>query len=183
MVRGWMALAAMMSLAGCDEGALMRPDSGASSTFIALARDFEGFRDWTCFPLERPMVPVGLEGSAASVCINQLPPEGERRFPVGTILVKAIESGETPQDWVIHAMVKRGGLGFGGGTPGWEVFELRLDARERPVILWRGEGPPSGLGYGIGAPDGGVTTLVCSDCHAPAWRNDSVLNPHVRLRY
>jgi hypothetical protein len=112
-----------------------------------------------------------------------MPPEGVRRFPVGTMLVKTMEGG-TPQEWAVHAMVKRDGTyGYENSTPGWEWFELRLDADEVPVILWRGPGPPSGMGYRALFGDGGVIELVCGDCHGPAWQNDSVLNDHVRLSY
>ena len=101
---------------------------------------------------------------------------------MGTILVKTIESGP-PTEWAVHAMVKRGAdYGFPDGLAGWELFELRFDARERLVTAWRGPGPPTGLGYALPTGDGGVVTMACVDCHAARWRNDSVLNEHTRLR-
>ncbi|HJL14692.1 MAG TPA: hypothetical protein RMH99_03490 [Sandaracinaceae bacterium LLY-WYZ-13_1] len=168
---------------GCDDPAPARPDAGSDgAVFIALQRDFEGFRDWTRFAVDSDAVPVGHPPGPSFIYVNRMPPEGVRRFPVGTILIKTIESG-SPQEWAIHGMVKRSSdFAATTGLIGWELFELRFDDEERPVILWRGEGPPSGMGYA--APiDGGIAELVCSDCHAAAWTNDSVLNEHTRLAY
>ena len=175
----------LLLLAACDPppastGGL--PDAGESGVFIALTRDFEGFTDWTSFAIDDAAAPAAHPPGPSHVYINALPPEGARRFPVGTIIVKTIESGP-PEEWAIHAMVKRGSdYGVSGGIVGWELFELRFDEDQRPIVLWRGIGPPSGMGYA--APvDGGTVELVCSDCHNAAWMNDGVLNEHTRLRY
>lgn len=173
----WIALTLLIF--GCEEA----EPPPSSDVFIALTRDFTDFRSWTRFEVAAEAVPVGHPEGRAFVYVNEMPPPGERRFPVGTMLIKTIESG-APQDWAIHAMVKRGDdFGVENGTVGWEFFELRFDDEEVPVILWRGPGPPSGLGYRARGVDGGTGELVCADCHAPAWTNDSVLNEHIRLSY
>ncbi|MCB9597253.1 MAG: hypothetical protein H6719_31300 [Sandaracinaceae bacterium] len=179
------ALTVLLLLAGCDGGTTpppsgTLPDAGPGGVYIALTRDFEDFRDWQSFAIEDPTAPAAHPPGPSRVYINAMPPEGLRRFPVGTILVKTIENG-APQDWAIHAFVKRGG-DFGEGLVGWELFELRFDEDERPIILWRGAGPPSGQGY-LAPVDGGSVELVCRDCHAAGWQNDSVLNPFTRLSY
>ena len=173
----------LSSVGGCAEPAPVGPDAEtAPELFIALTRDFEGFRDWTSFAIEGAAMPVGHPPGPSFVYINALPPEGANRFPVGTILIKTIESGPV-EEWAIHAMVKRGGTyAVGDGIAGWELFELRFDAEGRLGIVWRGPGPPSGMGY-ASPLDGGVAELVCSDCHAADWMNDSVLNPFTRLSY
>lgn len=169
----------VLLLASCDEPAPTR-DAG-STVFIAFARDFTDFRSFQRFEIDEPATPVGHPPGPSFVYINALPPDGARAFPVGTMVLKTIESGP-PQEWAIHAMVKRGG-GFGTSLPGWELFELRFDDAERVVIQWRGEGPPSGMGYGLRTDAGEVVELVCSDCHAASWQNDSILNVHTRLSY
>ncbi len=170
-------------LAACDAPPQVGlPDAGPTGVYIALSRDFEGFREWPSFPVEDPAAPAAHPPGPSRVYVNAMPPEGLAEFPIGTILVKTIENG-APHEWAIHAMVKRGGgIGWPDGLYGWELFELRFDAEERPVIVWRGPGPPTGMGY-ASPIDGGLVELVCSDCHAAAWMNDSVINEHVRLRY
>lgn len=171
----------VLLLIGCESVAPSRPDGGES--FIALGRDFEGFQSWTRYEIDPLAVPIGHPEGPSFVYVNRAPTSGLTRFPVGTILIKSTEVGPY-EDWILHAMVKRGGtFNLGGGSVGWEFLELRLTSAGESVILWRGEGPPSGLGYaaiGVDAGPDGVQ-LVCNDCHAAAWQNDSVLNPFVRL--
>ena len=129
-------------------------------------------------------MPIGAAEGPTYIYVNRRAPEGARRWPVGTIVVKAIESGE-PDAWTIHAMAKRGVPFNRDGAIGWEYFELRLArGSEEPSIVWRGEGPPSGHGYAaMGRPaDAGAIPLVCDDCHAAGWHNDSVLTPAISLR-
>jgi hypothetical protein len=173
-------LVVLLVLAGCEEG---EPPPPSPEVFIALTRDFEDFRSWTRLPVEAEAVPVGHPEGPSFIYVNRMPPAGERRFPVGTMMVKTVETGDV-EDWAIHAMAKRGdGYGWENGTVGWEFFELAFDDEDEPLIVWRGPGPPSGLGYRVAGLDGGTAELVCANCHAPAWTNDSVLNDYVRLAY
>lgn len=153
------------------------PDAGAS--YIAFARDFADFRTWERIAVEGAMLPVGVAPGPTSVYANARRPRGVRRFPVGTILVKAVERG-APHEWVIHAMVKRGVPYNADGAVGWEFFELAFDeGAEAPHVVWRGTGPPSGHGYAALGRDAGSepVPLVCNDCHAAAWQTDGVLTP------
>lgn len=155
------------------------PDS-----FIAFARDFREFREWERHGVEGAMMPIGAAEGPTFIYLNRRAPEGSQRWPVGTIVVKAIESGE-PDAWTIHAMAKRGVPFNRDGAVGWEYFELRLPrGSDDPTIVWRGEGPPSGHGYAAmgRASDAGAIPLVCDDCHAAGWQNDSVLTPAISLR-
>jgi len=153
-------------------------------SFIAFARDFREFRSWERHGVEGAMMPIGAAEGPTFIYVNRRAPEGSRRWPIGTIVVKAIESGE-PDAWTIHAMTKRGVPFNRDGAIGWEYFELRFDhASDEPTIVWRGEGPPSGHGYAAmgRASDAGAIPLVCDDCHAAGWQNDSVLTPAISLR-
>lgn len=160
-----------------DEGPL--PER---ASFLAFARDFESFRRWERFPVQGAMVPTGAEPGPTFVYRNARPSAGARAYPVGTILVKTIESGP-PEDWVIHAMAKRGAPYNRDGAVGWEFFELDLDANDSLSVVWRGTSPPSGHGYGAQGRDAGVsaTTLTCNDCHAASWQTDGVLTPALSL--
>lgn len=157
------------------------PDAGA--VFIAFARDFRDFRSWEQHHVDGAMMPVGAAEGPTYVYLNRRAPEGTTRWPVGTIVVKAIQSG-APSQWTVHAMVKRGIPFNADGALGWEYFELAFpDEGDEPAVVWRGSGPPSGHGYAARGRDaGGGIPLVCDDCHAPAWRNDSVLTPAIALR-
>ncbi len=153
-------------------------------SFIAFARDFREFREWERHGVEGAMIPIGATEGPTFIYVNRRAPAGSRRWPVGTIVVKAIESGE-PDAWTIHAMAKRGVPFNRDGAIGWEYFELRFaPGSDDPTIVWRGEGPPSGHGYAAmgRAPDAGAIPLVCDDCHAAGWQNDSVLTPALSLR-
>ncbi len=163
------------------------PASAAASgeTFVAFARDFEDFRTWERIPIEGAMIPVGATPGPTAIYVNHRPPEGARRWPVGTMLVKTIENGD-PSDWVIHAMAKRGVPYNRDGTIGWEFFELRVGrASDRMQVVWRGMGPPSGHGYAARGRDAGVgaVPLVCNDCHAVAWQSDGALTPALALSH
>lgn len=154
-------------------------------TFIAMMRDFAGFSDWSRHAVQGAMLPVGVQDGPTYIYANVAPPDASR-WPVGTILVKVIESGAQPEQWTIHAMVKRGVPFNGDGAVGWEFFELSLPngLDEPPLILWRGTGPPSGHGYASATVDAGPEgiPLVCNDCHSAAWQSDGVLTPALALR-
>lgn len=160
------------------------PPAPPHEAFIAFARDFREFRRWERHAVEGAMMPLGAAEGPTYVYLNRRPPEGARRWPVGTVVVKAIESGE-PHQWTVHAMVKRGVPFNDDGAIGWEYFELSFrEGSDEPSIVWRGSGPPSGHGYAAAgrAAEADAIPLVCDDCHAPAWQNDSVLTPAIALR-
>jgi hypothetical protein len=121
-------------------------------TFIAFAPAFAEFRSWPSFHSDGPepgTQPPDILGPRTHY-INKMPPHGSAEFPVGTIVVEAMET----EPHHIVAAVKRGG-GYNGGR-NWEWFEIR----ESPVVVvWRGLGPPNGESYG-GDPNG------CNTCHA-----------------
>ena len=164
---------------GCDGPAAEPADAGPPQ-FIAIERDFADFRSWERIPIDATALPTGMSGASAAIYVWRRAPEDATRWPVGSMFVKAIEEGP-PSEWILHAMAKRGIPFNGSGTLGWEFFELSIDGADVPRILWRGEGPMSGHGYGAMQPDGGVIELVCNDCHAPAWQDDGVLTPQLSL--
>lgn len=149
--------------AGCGTST----DPAPGDTFLAFSSAFEGFRDWTAFHSDGPAPgtqPPDILGPRTEY-INELPPSGATEFPVGTIIVEAMDgSGH------IVSAVKRGG-GYNGGR-NWEWFEIR----ENPIaIVWRGLGPPNGESYG-GDPDG------CNTCHAACGAgNDLRCSPRLQL--
>jgi hypothetical protein len=156
-------------------------DGGARS-FVAFAADFGDFRAWERLPITGAMLPIGVEPGPAYVYASARAPEGQRRWPVGTILVKTIENGP-PHTWTIHAMVKRGVPYNRGGAIGWEFFELAIDEDGSMRVVWRGNGPPSGHGYAAMGRDAGTAAvpLVCNDCHGAAWQDDGALTPALSL--
>lgn len=153
-------------LLGCQTSSSERefPKSGP---FIALERDFQGFRSWSRVDLSQRAPDASTHTSPdAHEYINRLPEAGAKEFPVGTILVKSSQKPGEKLD--IFAMVKRGPGYNANGAPGWEWFELSQRPDQSFGILWRGMNPPDGQGYG-GLPAGG-----CNGCHESARKNDFV---------
>jgi hypothetical protein len=161
-----------LTLAGCHErGGPLRPLPARlpGASFIALERDFQDFRRWEriAVPERAPAQSVSHTAGRRSEYVNGRPPAGSRTFPVGTILVKEIETG-APEEHKIFAMAKRGGGYNARGAKGWEWFELK-DRRDGSLaISWRGLNAPDGESYG-GDPAGG-----CNACHDIANDNDYV---------
>lgn len=162
------------------------PDAGedAGTSFLAFADDFTNFREWERHEIAGAMLPIGAHEGPAYVYASAPPPAGAARWPVGTIMVKTVEHGP-PQQWIIHAMVKRGVPYNREGAIGWEYFELSiLEDGESMQMLWRGPGPPSGHGYSAAGSDLAPSDipLVCNDCHGSAWQSDGVLTPALAFR-
>jgi len=157
-------LAAIAVLAACGAGEPLP----TGDVFIAFSSAFEGFRSWTSFHSEGPAPgtqPPEILGPRTEY-LNEVPPGGALEFPIGTIIVEAIEDGSGH----IVAAVKRGGDYNGGRN--WEWFEIKED----PIaIVWRGVGPPNGETYG-GDPEG------CNSCHAACGAgNDLRCSPYLKL--
>ena len=157
------------------------PDAAASdaaSLFVAQPGDFAGFRAW-------PSVPLGSEPNTADppgprvAFVHGRPPSGASAYPLGAIIVKAIENSTDPTGWDLFAMAKRGGDFDPSGARGWEFFLLRLQADDRVQIVSRGsilDDPTD-----AGAAYGSVGAIFCSGCHgAPGTEaTDHVLSPQL----
>ncbi len=177
MRRSWIVLAPVLT--GCLDYALAPEDPGTPSVFIALQRDFGPLESWPTYDLgDAPL--EGHPPGHRIAHLSRTPAPNSAAFPVGTIIAKSIQPSEDPSTWLIHAMVKRGGDYNRSGAHGWEWFELQLDQRRVPVIVWRGEKPPNGENYGClasncdDAPD-------CNQCHQAAVSNDFVMSDLLRL--
>jgi hypothetical protein len=165
MTGRWLVCLSLVLCAACQRSDARKLP--AKAPFIALERDFQGFRDWVHVDLStRPAGTQTHGASEAKEFINQLPAPGSKEFPVGTILVKSTHSPTGKED--IFAMVKRGDGYNARGANGWEWFELTRRSDASYGILWRGLNPPDGQGYG-GLPSGG-----CNGCHQGADKNDFV---------
>jgi hypothetical protein len=167
--------AAALPFLGCGAG--QGPDEGTSqaATYIAFERSFLEFRSWPShhFIATEPTAGDVHTSGPRTEYINTQPPTGSVAFPLGTIIVKEIESDDLHRTF---AMVKRGGTFNVTGAIAWEWFEL-YDVDTHPKILWRGVGPPSDKVYG-GDPNTG-----CNGCHAAANGNDSVLSDALNLSH
>jgi hypothetical protein len=131
---------------------------------VAFAPEFQAFPTWTRFDL--PAIDAVGDGTihtrgTRSIYINRLPDPGAKTFPLGTIIVKTMQTGE------VFARVKRGGEYNKNGTRGWEWFELAPSGGAW-VIVWRGITPPAGFCYG------GIVGGACNDCHMAFAHNDYV---------
>jgi hypothetical protein len=178
---GCLGLVSLITLLGCDrEPPVSLP---RAEPFIALERDFQGLEDWHQIDLpEREAQGVTHLAGDAVEYVNQVPRPGQKSFPVGTILVKRMTSGERKND--MFAMVKRGGGFNAAGAHGWEWFELVRREDDSIGIKWRGIDAPFGESYSQtadsskeeGDPMGG-----CNGCHEMATKNDFVLTAELTL--
>ncbi|CAN5402837.1 hypothetical protein BH09MYX1_BH09MYX1_13140 [soil metagenome] len=180
------AIAFGIGLISCGEGSTPTP---TGETYIAFGSSFGGYEGWEKFdlaaaeapqdggiPLSDAGCPSGHDTSAHRVgYLNKRPPSGSTEFPVGTIIVKEMQKGTSPDTWQIFAMVKRGGGFNPNGAKNWEWFEIKRDPK-LPLVVWRGVGPPAGEGYGSPACGG------CNSCHGAAASNDYVLSPQFNLK-
>lgn len=149
--------------AAIDAGA-DAPPSGPRDPFIAFAQDFRGYGGWEKLFIKGDPLDDPIHGGDRTIFVNRRPPKGSGQFPVGTIVVKRMESAGGQ----IFAMVKRGGGFNAEGAAGWEWFRI-VDAGGEIGIAWRGMSPPDGESYG-GGPGG-----VCNGCHFAAKGNDWVM--------
>ncbi|MES1171984.1 MAG: hypothetical protein ABUL77_02000 [Bacteroidota bacterium] len=165
-------LSTLILVAACGGGA--PDDPNASGVFIALARDFVGFEDWTAFDLGDDQNDGVVVLGHRRAYVNMLPPHGSTTFPVGTIIIKTIGE-ELPMPGQTFAMAKRGGTWNAAGASGWEWFELVLASPEPPAIRWRGIVPPAGEIYA------GVSGGACNMCHQLGRDNDFVPSTELLL--
>jgi hypothetical protein len=159
----------VLAAAACHGGG----SSSGGDTFVAQQSDFATFMSWTSFdlPSSGTLGDVVYPAGARVAFLNHRPPAGSTHYPVGTIVVKAIERGNGPQDWEIFAMAKRGGGYDPAGAVDWEFFLLRIDGDGNPYITDRGTGPTDdgrgdmGLGTVAGGYFDGQAIAPCNSCH------------------
>ncbi len=174
MIRLGLMLCAGVLLGGCSG------DDG--EVFIAQPIDFAPFRSWARYSLGD----VPLQGHPPGPrfgYLKQAAPKGASEYPVGSIIVKTVETTTDPTQWDIFAMVKRGGGYNPDGALNWEFFLLRIDPSGNPLLLARGANPadPSpdaGTVPGGSYQDTGGTGVTCNRCHgAPGTQqNDHILS-------
>lgn len=178
----WPATLFMLQLvvSGClTDDTVVDPD--APKTFVAQERDFQTFQTWQSFLVDADGTQSGAHmGGKVTAYVNTLPPKGSTTYPVGSMIVKTIETGD-PTKWNIHSMVKRGGDFNLSGAKGWEYIELQYNTNNVAVILWRGEAPPLNHGYEALTPAGTIT-MKCNDCHATSKDTDYVMTPDLDIR-
>lgn len=163
-----------LGLGGCLDNKLADdPDAPVAqkSVFLAQQRDFAEYRDWMTFEKDRMDDHGGVLGTT-TIYLNELPTDGAEKFPVGTMLVKTMAPADGSR-FTIHAMVKRGSTFNAKGALGWEFFELALNKKDVPIILWRGADPPSGEQYQVLLSKNEIATdttgeASCNSCHASA---------------
>ena len=177
----WLGVAvAGAGTAGCLDDQLDPAQISAPvGTFIALERDFQGFRGWRRIQVGDAVIADGHAAGPRFAYVSSLAADGS--YPTGTMIVKTVETGDETT-WTIHARAKRGGGFNAQGALGWEWFELHTFTSGQTSILWRGEKPPADHGYEA-LPGLGATTsseASCNSCHTGASDGDSILAPPLR---
>lgn len=153
---------------GCETGGEPEP-----AEFIALQRDFEGFARWEHESLGIAETTPGHPGGQRTVYVNERPPADADEVPVGTVIVKTMETDDF--GLLVLAMAKRGADYNPDGAIGWEWFELAIDDTGHPVIVWRGKDPPDGECYGcLPGTESMIEPTSCNDCHEAVADRDYV---------
>ncbi len=169
-------IALCLAVASCDDK--------SGPVFIALDSDFATFESW-------PMTALGSEPLAGHPTgprfgyLNHPAPKGAKQYPVGTIIVKAIEQPGSPDtSWEIFAMAKRGGDFNAGGATNWEFFRLKI-VDGKPHIVTRGltAADPDDGGAGYFDQLGNDFVDLCNSCHGTqaSAATDHVLSPALQL--
>jgi hypothetical protein len=135
---------------------------------------FANYTSWKSWDFSSSQDAGPHEAGGLTAWINKVPPPGSKEFPIGTIIVKRINS--IPQTF---AMEKRGPDANqpvnSGGATNWEFFELQTDCDGKTVShIWRGYGPPIAESYG-GDPQ------ACNGCHVNFAGNDFVASTPLQL--
>jgi hypothetical protein len=171
---------ALLVACGCSaRDATPVTDGGsAAGEFVAMARDFAPFRAWRAVALGDQ--PNTADPPGPRTAFVRLPPDaGAHDYPVGAMIVKAIENTPSPTNWDLFAMAKRGGDFDPSGAVGWEFFLLKLDGDDTIQVVARGTvlTPPVDAGMAYGS----VGAIFCSGCHgAPGTAaTDHVLSPQL----
>jgi hypothetical protein len=160
---------ASLTLGGCGGGG---DDGPPGPSFIAYAKDFQGFEKWPSETFDDPNAAGATHvAGLRTIYLNHAPPAGATEFPLGTIIVKQTSDGK------IFAQVKRGGGYNLKGAKNWEWFEIAENATGVVYIQWGATFPPAGEAYG-GDPSG------CNSCHmlGEALTNDYVIAPGLSLK-
>lgn len=160
-----------LALAGCDD---------SPAVFIALQSDFAEFESWQSYPLSQAPLSGHPDGPRVGF-LNKIPPHGSTTYPVGSIIVKEVQSTAAAGDftqWALFAMVKRGGGYNSDGARDWEFFLLQFNKNRVPVIVSRGLAPSSADGGDIYQNATGAG-LRCNYCHAAldTEKTDHILSP------
>lgn len=145
------------------------------TTFVALERDFQGFREWPGGAFEELPARGQTHYAGDQRYFIRGRPRIGAEFPIGTVIVKQARLEARPEGQ-LFAMVKRGGEYNRAGAQGWEWFELAERPDGSVAIKWRGVGAPDGEQYG-GDPHGS-----CNSCHQEAKANDFVRSPALARR-
>ena len=162
-------LAGVLVLGAVGCGAVP-PDEGDPDSFIALTRDFQDFQSWPSVTIDGEASGTIHTAGKRTVYYNKTAEPGATEFPVGTIIVKTMATGE------IFARAKRGPNYNVRGAVGWEWFELKTAATGTYGIAWQGITPPLGACYG------GIVGGACNDCHKAAAMNDFVFSQVLQLQ-
>jgi hypothetical protein len=143
--------------------------------FVAMERDFQGFRSWGSALLNVDEAQgVTHQQGQRRVYINAFPPLLTALFPTGTMIVKEAQA-DAEGRVRLFGMVKRGAGFNAGGALGWEWFELKERDDKSVGIAWRGLGAPDGEVYG-GDPSG-----TCNTCHQQSAKGDFVQSRALQL--
>ncbi|HEX4456565.1 MAG TPA: hypothetical protein VIA18_01265 [Polyangia bacterium] len=95
--------------------------------FIVQDSDVAGFTSWYSQPfVADPLSDIVYPPGSRVGFINHLAPAGATAYPLGTIIIKAIENSTDPTTWELFGMSKRGGDYNAAGAVGWDFMLLRF---------------------------------------------------------
>ena len=126
MTRLWIGLTLAFVGTACGGGGAKKPTP--VSEFIAQDSDVADFPNWYSQPfVADPLADIVYPPGSRFGFINHPAPPGATSYPVGTIIIKAIENDKVPAHWELFGMSKRGGDYNAAGAIGWDFLLIRYE--------------------------------------------------------
>lgn len=118
---GSAACLAVVASSSCGGGGAAK--SPPVQQFIIQDSDIADFTSWYSQPfVADPSADIVYPPGSRVGFINHVAAPGTTSYPVGTIIIKAIENSKDPTTWEMFGMSKRGGDYNAAGAVGWDFF-------------------------------------------------------------
>ena len=167
MTRFSVALAFALGCSACGGGGATIPTPVAQ--FQAQDSDVADFPSWHSQPfIADPLADIVYPPGSRVGFINHAAAPGTTSYPIGTIIIKAIENDNVPAHWELFGMSKRGGDYNAAGAIGWDFLLIRYE-NGVPHIYSSGLTPTVDGNPDMGAVNEGSYfaggQIACDVCH------------------
>lgn len=165
---GSAALLVVAASSSCGGKAATKPPPVVQQ-FLVQDSDIADFTSWYSQPFViDPIADIFYPPGSRFGFINHVAAPGATSYPIGTIIIKAIENSKDPTTWQLFGMSKRGGDYNAAGAVGWDFFLPRFE-NGVPHIYSSGLTPTVDGNPDMGAVNEGSYfaggQIACDVCH------------------